>query len=371
MHLEQSSATDASGPRYRVLTSDRQLLALREQWERLWTDAGAEYSLSFLSMYQSWRSIHRPQGAALRCAVACDGSRLLAVLPMVVRRYGLWSFATTCGPRAAECCDVLIERSAASAAIAAALLEKFLALARPDYLEFDFVKRGSHLQVAIDSVPGLRIIEAWDGAVPCADLKAERDWSSYVQSLSKRYQADTARVTRRLHERGTVTVEIVRGAATPLIDWLFDHKRKWSERTNKRGYWVVSAQYQEFIKVLLASDPRYLVFALKLNDTPIAAKLLAVNTHSASLILITYDEKYKSFSPGNILDESMMRHLFENYRAGDGRHLDVTFGPGIEAFKLHWSRGNSHPVRSYRMVTSRWGAARLRAKHLIASLRRR
>jgi hypothetical protein len=169
---------------------------------------------------------------------------------------------------------------------------------RPDYLEFDFVKLGSHLQVALDSVPGLRIIEAWDGAAPYADLKAERDWWSYVQSLSKRYQADTARVTRRLHERGTVTVEIVRGAAT-------------------------------------------------------------------------YDEKYKSFSPGNILDESMMRHLFENYRAGDGRHLDVSFGPGIEAFKLHWSRGNSHPVRSYRMVTSRWGAARLRAKHLIASLRRR
>jgi CelD/BcsL family acetyltransferase involved in cellulose biosynthesis len=344
---------------------------MRAPWERLWARAGAECFLSFPSMYHSWHSIHRPQGAALRCAVASDDSGVLAILPMVVRRYGLWTYATTCGPRAAECCDVLIESGAASQSIATALLRNFLTRVRPDYLDFDFVRLGSHLQLALQAVRGLRIVETWDNQVPYADLKREAEWSSYVNSLSKRYRADTARVNRRLREQGSVSVEIVSARATPLIPWLFVHKRRWSERTNRRGYWVFSNRYEEFITALFAADPRYLLFALKLDDVPIAVKLLAVNTRSASLILITYDENYRRFSPGNILDESMMQHLFENYRSSDGRHLDVSFGPGVEPFKLHWSRENLQPVSSYRLVSSRWGSARLWVKRALARLSER
>ena len=251
------------------------------------------------------------------------------------------------------------------------LLRNFLALAGPDYLDLEFVKIGSHLQLAIDSVAGPRIIETWDEQIPYADLKAETQWSSYVHSLGKRYRGHTARRNRQLHELGRVTIEIVQGRPTELIAWLFAHKRKWSERTNKRGYWVFSPHYEEFITTLFASDPRYLVFALKLDDVPIAVKLLAINSSSASGVISAYDEQFKRFAPGSVLDEGMMEHLFENYRSADGRHLDVSFGPGIEPFKLHWSRGNAHPARSYRIVTSRWGAARLRAKHAIASIRRR
>ena len=344
---------------------------MRASWERLWARSGAECFLSFPSMYHSWHSIHRPQGAALHCAVASDDSGALAILPMVVRRYGLWTYASTCGPRAAECCDILIEPGATSQTLASALLRNFLARVRPDYLDFDFVRLGSHLQLALHADPALRIVETWDDQVPYADLQSEGEWSSYVQSLGRRYRADTARVNRRLREQGRVSVEIVSGRPTPLIGWLFAHKRKWSERTNRRGDWVFSDRYEEFISALFAADPRYLLFALKLDEVPIAAKLLAVNSSSASLILITYDEDYRRFSPGNILDESMMQHLFENYRSSDGRHLDVSFGPGVEAFKLHWSRDNLQSVRSYRLVSSRWGRARLWAKHVLARLSER
>jgi CelD/BcsL family acetyltransferase involved in cellulose biosynthesis len=98
---------------------------------------------------------------------------------------------------------------------------------------------------------------------------------------------------------------------------------------------------------------------------------MAINTNSASLILIAYDEKHKRFSPGNVLDESMMRYVFENYRSADGRHLDITFGPGMERFKLHWSRGYVHPARSYRIVTSRRAWAKTRLEQAIAGTRKR
>jgi CelD/BcsL family acetyltransferase involved in cellulose biosynthesis len=156
---------------------------------------------------------------------------------------------------------------------------------------------------------------------------------------------------------------------TPLIDWLFVHKRKWSERTKKRGEWVFSRHYQEFLNTLFASDQKFLAFALRLDEKPIAVKLLAINTNSASLVIIAFDEDYKRFSPGNVLDESMMQYVFENYRSADGSHLDVTFGPGVENFKLHWSRGHMHPARSFRMATSRLAWAKTRLKQVIAGSR--
>jgi hypothetical protein len=92
---------------------------------------------------------------------------------------------------------------------------------------------------------------------------------------------------------------------------------------------------------------------------------MAINTASASLLIISYDESFRRFSPGNVLDELMMQYVFENYRAPDGRHLDIHLGPGAESFKLHWARNNMGPARSYRMVTSWWGLSRMRVKSAV------
>jgi CelD/BcsL family acetyltransferase involved in cellulose biosynthesis len=157
---------------------------------------------------------------------------------------------------------------------------------------------------------------------------------------------------------------------TPAIEWLFLQKRKWSERTHKRGDWVFSSRYQEFLSKLFASDPRFLVFVLKLDGAPIAVKLAAISSGFASTMMITYDDKYERFSPGNVLDEFMMRYIFENYLDSDGRHLDIDFGPGREHFKLHWSRGNVHLTTSFVMAASRWGLAKFRFDHVRARIQR-
>jgi CelD/BcsL family acetyltransferase involved in cellulose biosynthesis len=367
----QHSATHDTLPHnFRILTSTEEVVSLRTGWDRLWVDAGAGYSLSFSYFYESWNAIHRPQGAELCCVVSFENDRLLAALPMVVLRGKVWKHALMCSPDAAEGCDILIERTAESHAIATALLSKFLISARPDMVNFFFVKSGCHLEIAIQRIANLRIVRAYDDVMPYADLKAEVDWASYKASLSKHYESNVARKTRRLHEQGKVTVDIVQGAPTPAIEWMFQQKRKWSERTNKRGNWVFCSRYQEFVTKLFASDPRFLVFVLKLDDVPIAVKLAAIGSGFASTMMITYDEKYERFSPGNVLDEYMIRHIFENYRDDKGRHLDVDFGPGREHFKLHWSRGNLHPTKSFIMAASRSGLAKLRFDQSRAEIRR-
>ena len=109
---------------------------------------------------------------------------------------------------------------------------------------------------------------------------------------------------------------------------------------------------------------------MKLDDAPIAVKLVAISSSFASTMMITYDDKYEHFSPGNVLDEFMMRHIFENYQDSEGRHLDVDFGPGREHFKLYWSRGNVHPTKSFVMAASGWGLAKFRLDHGRARIQR-
>jgi CelD/BcsL family acetyltransferase involved in cellulose biosynthesis len=356
----------------RILKSIDEVVSIRAEWERLWLDARAGYLLSFSYFYESWNTIHRPQEAELCCVVSFENGRLLAVLPMVLLREKLKvsKYAVICSPEAAEGCDILIERTAESQVIATALLKKFLISARPDVVSFFFVKSGCHLEIAIHSLASLRIVRTYEDVMPYADLKAEVDWASYKRSLSKHYESNVARKTRRLHEQGKVTADIVRGMPTASIEWLFLQKRKWSERTNKRGHWVFSPRYQEFVTKLFASDPRFLVFVLKLDDAPIAVKLAAISSSFASTMMISYDDKYERFSPGSILDEFMMRHIFESYQDRDGRHLDIDFGPGREHFKLHWSRGNVHPTKSFIMAASRSGLAKLRFDQSCAGIRR-
>ena len=362
MHPYQHSVMTPLPRDCRILKSIDELVSIRAEWDRLWAEARAGYFLSFPHIYETWNTIRRPQGAEFCCAVSFENGRLLAALPMVLLRgrLKLWTCAAFCSPEAAEGCDILIERTTESQAIATALLKKLLTSARPDMVRFYFVKSGSHLQIAIQSLASLRIAIADDQVMPYADLKAEVDWASYKRSLSKHYEYNVARKTRRLHEQGKVTVDIVRGLPTPEIEWLFLQKRKWSDRTNKRGHWVFSSLYQEFITKLFASDPRFLVFVLRLDDAPIAVKLTAISSGFASPMMITYDDKYERFSPGSVLDEFMMRHIFENYQDSNGRHLDIDFGPGQEHFKLHWSRGNLHPSKSFVVATSRWGLAKVR-----------
>ena len=369
---QHSAPHDALVQNCRTLKSIDEVLAIRSEWDRLWVDARAGYSLSFSYFWESWNTIHRPQGAELCCVVSCDNGRLLAALPMVLLRgrLRLWKHAVICTPEAAEGSDILIEGTTESQAIANALLQKFLISARPDMVSFFFVKSGSHLDIAIRSIASLRIVGAFDNAMPYADLKAEADWASYKCSLSKHYESNVARKTRRLQELGKVTAEIVQGVPTPTIEWLFLQKRKWSERTNKRGHWVFSPSYQEFISKLFASDPRFLVFVLKLDETPIAVKLAAIGSGFASTMMISYDDKYERFSPGNVLDEFMLRYIFENYQDSDGRHLDIDFGPGEEHFKLHWSRGNVHPTKNFTMAASQLGMAKFRFDQSRARIQR-
>ena len=368
-HAKEFERPLGAGLAFRILQTDVELRSVKAEWDRLWAESEAEYFLCNAAIVESWNTIHRPQGAKLCCAIVMDQERLVGALPMIRSRRWAWTVTSPCTPQTSECYDMIIKRQTGSSQLAAALMQKAIEIVRPDWMYFDYVPRGTHLDVAIQAIPWLRIDEMWAGSAPVSILHAETDWISYMKSLGREYQRNVARAKRRLSEQGTVTFEVLRETPRSLIDWLFEHKQKWSVRTDKRGHWVFSEFYRNFLGALWSSDPRYLTFALKLDGALIAVKLTAINTTTASVVFATYHEDYRRFSPGSILDETMVKYIFDNYRTPDGKFLDILFGPGVEKFKSHWSRDHAVPVTSFRLVTSRAGAAGIRIKELLSDVK--
>ncbi len=354
--------------RYQIFRSIEALSPIKSEWDALWAETGAEYYLSYSSTRHCWNEIHRKQGAVFCCAAVFDDGGLLGVLPMIWNRHTFATTATNCGPGSAEGSDMLIKKTIDSHAVARGLLQNFLKLARPDYLLLEFVRLGSHLDIALESLPRRRVTKTREVIVPYADLGQETSWTDYKRCLSKNYQINAGKASRRLNELGKITFEVVGDGSTDLIDWIFLHKQRWSERTSKRGAWVFSQCYREYLKALMSSEPNYIVFVLKLNEIPIAATMVAINAKSASGIITTYDDEFKRFSPGNVLMEKMLEYLFTSCRGIDGEPLDFIFGPGKENSKLQWSRARAYVARSFLVLTSSWGYARWRFKQGITSI---
>ena len=354
---------------FEVLRTTEELVALRPQWEALWLRSPGAYYLSFASCLESWRTTHQPLGRALRCAVLREGDVVRAILPMVGQRKGLWTVARSLGPEAAEGCDILMGRDDAPT-WGALIFERFIAAVRPDILDLPFVTADSPLDVAIRA-SGRYHVALSERAMPYAVLSEATDWPTFEKGLSRSYQQQTGRKRRRLQEQGAVEIEIIRGAADAAIDWLLDEKAKWGTKVDKRGPWLFSPRYRAYLKAFAASGSEVLTFVLRLDGAPCAVKVIAAGPVLCTLIIAAYDERYSQFSPGSILDEVWVRHVFETYRDERGRRLDINFGVGTERYKTHWARGHAFAARTYKVAGTVWGEVPYRAKALLASSRRR
>jgi CelD/BcsL family acetyltransferase involved in cellulose biosynthesis len=354
---------------FALLQQEGELLAISEQWEALTAASRGGYFLTFGSCWASWNAIHKPQGHELRCATLRDDGKLIAILPMVVYRRGLWRIAQTLGPQTAESTDVLLACDAPPSA-PGDILDRFIAAARADIIDLPFVVAGSAFAHAIERSRASRMVFQID-SLPYAVLHDETEWDRFEKSLSRSYQQQTGRKLRRLQERGAVTFDILEREADTSIDWLLDQKAKWGERVGKLGPWLFSPQYRAYLKNLSASGERILTFVLKVGDDICAVKVIAVGPKLCSLIIGAYDEGYNYYSPGSILDAFWIKHIFDTFRDPAGRHLDIDFGVGVERYKLHWSRGHTIETKTYKILASPWGGVPYRLKTALRNLRTR
>ncbi len=182
------------------------------------------------------------------------------------------------------------------------------------------------------------------------------DWDTYWRVISTGHDSKQTRRRKRkkLEEQGELEFQILEASSetAAVIDWSLHHKRDWAERVNKRGSWLYSESYRNFLVALFSSKSacqNFAIFLLKINGTPIAAKLVAYNKKKLDWIITAFDAEWGRYSPGSLLDEYCVHWTFE-------KGLELDFGPGPVAYKKLWSNNNAITTVSYRFSGSLLGS---------------
>ena len=382
LHLHQSGAFAVE-----LVTDPERFRSLKTEWDALWTRCGAKGIFqTFDCCLHMWEAIAQPEGRTLFCLVGWDHGRMVAVWPLTTQRRLAWKVLRPLEATGAEYVNILIDSTIDAQSWIASAFQFAVRRSRCDFALLAYVRVGTELNRALhlflssakgtdagpeagegtrcplrgtlDTVPVLRgflknsTIEPDIGAY--ARLSEARDWESYYSSLSDRHRRNHESLRRRLANLGEVRFEIVEAGdprCSGLIRWMLDQKKTWCERTNKKGHWVFSDHYRDFLTRLLSrpgTSSRAILLVLTLNSEPVAAKLGAITISLLELLIAGFDPRYAKYSPGMRLDEYWVRWAVE-------QKLDCDFGNGSERYKKFWSRDNIVETSRYLIPNSLWG----------------
>jgi CelD/BcsL family acetyltransferase involved in cellulose biosynthesis len=353
-----TSAVSSDEPSNEPITIDllseyRDLVALQPEWDALWSSVSSPgYQQSSTYTLVCWREMHDDSRSALRCIVVRQGGKAVLIWPLLIKRAGLVKILSPVWSTGAEYTEPLVQDGPhALDLISRAWLSARSSIAA-DIISIPQVKVGSCFHTVVsketpaDIETDTTYILKWD--------KAWTDWDTYFKTISAGHDLkETQRRKRRLAEQGNVEFQIIDGSSegVAMIDWCLQRKRDWAERVDKRGSWLYSERYRNFLVAFFSSTSdlqHVVIFVLKINGSPIAVKLAAYNEEKLDGISSAFDDSWRKYAPGSLLDEYLVRWTFE-------RSLEIDFGSGTEPYKRFWSRNNAIPVVSYRFSGSALG----------------
>lgn len=168
-----------------------------------------------------------------------------------------------------------------------------------------------------------------------APYMALSDWESCYSKVCKRLKNDSARARRRLSECGPVEFKIARDAdEVKRITGIMIRQKV--ERFIEMGVDNIfkDADYQDFFIRLgqRAYNAGYLHLSwLNLNNTPVAVHWGILFNSRLYYLMPSYDAGYRSFSPGRLLMEDLIRWCCNN----SIKYFDFCLGD--EKYKNDWT----------------------------------
>ncbi|MEM5383519.1 GNAT family N-acetyltransferase [Paraburkholderia phymatum] len=281
------------------------------------------------------------------------------VWPLVTyRRWLLWTYLIPLSPESAGYSRVLVEDGAHTAARVEGAWRVARTRCGADFIHMPYVPEETALGGLIANAHRPVIRERVEAYIARLGTESRRyDWQGFCDSLGTLHKKKPGKAAQRMSKAGKVDVLLVDSFDTERIaesvDAMLDWKRSWGSRVNKRGHWLDSAHYRNFLVAWLTSDatttttttatPRATpastparLLVVTLDGRPVAVNIFCTDTRGVSGIISGFDPDCAKWSPGLIGLEHVARWAFE-------RQLDFDFGTGSEHFKAFWSRGN----RSY------------------------
>ncbi len=335
-----------------IVTDPTRFRTLKPQWDALWLEwTGDGVFQSFDCCLNAWETIAEPAGHKLFCLVGWQEGRMIAIWPLTTYRKLLWKFTRPLDASGAEFTEVLISDTIDQQRWISTAWQIVSSKSKSHIVVLPYIRSGTPLNAVLSSVQSATIHR---DVAPYAHLKDEQDWPSYYNSLSKSNRINRARKERRLAELGNLHLEVITAGdqrCPELITWMLAQKRFWAERTGKKGFWLYSERYRDFLTRLLmlsSAMPKPLIMCLTLDGAPIAVAITVIGKHCLEELIMAFDAGHEKHSPGMLLMEHFVKWALEH-------KLDVDFGNGGERSKTFWSRNYFINTATYHIALSPWG----------------
>lgn len=344
-----------------TITDEASFAALAGSWDRL-VRAMPRPSPFLLHgwLLEWWR--HSGRGAELAIHIAYRERRLVAALPLVVRRRGDTRVAEFVGAHESTLADLLL--AAGEDERVAGYLVARLRASPIDAADVFGLPAGSRLARALG--PELRLVERVEA--PVLDLSG--GWAAI-------YRSRTTAKTRSLHRRrrrqlaalGSVDVTLARTPAElePALESAFAlHALRWRARPDRSTFGTpLGARFHRAALRALARDDVPRILLLRLDGRPIAFHYYFVLSGRMYVHRLAFDPALARFSPGLI---ATLAALEAASAEGVTR---VEFLGGAERYKLeladrleplHLGVGLSRTVRGRAYVLARLAAITLQLR---------
>jgi CelD/BcsL family acetyltransferase involved in cellulose biosynthesis len=297
-----------------VLRSFRDFLAIEAEWRELF--AAAAYPTPFLRhrwLRLAWELRARRFPNRLRVILVHQRGRLVMAGAFVLGMRRLkpqFEFLASGTP---QYHDLLWRPSDSTARQAELLLEVLLTeTTLQAKLATRYLRDISPLRSVMRSA-GLeqRVLHEW----PCAFIALDADpgFDAYLGGLSPNLRLDHQRRLRRHADAGFVFALESGDAAREVVQWCFDSKRRWLDRTNQEADWLKSGYVDRFFAAFLEGDddvPETWVASLRSEGQVFAASVTFIERDAAFFSKITHDPAFDRHSPGRTLTLQLIEAAF-------------------------------------------------------------
>lgn len=324
--------TSSAGLAVTVLKTIREFNAIEAEWRELF--AAAAYPTPFLRhrwLRLSWEHGGHRFPTRLRVILIRDNGVLVMAGAFVVGRRRLKPVYQFLASGTPQYHDLLWRPSSGTAVQAELLLATLLSQTLLQAKIYTRCLRDiSPLRAAVKAA-GLeqRITHEWPS--PYIALSEHADFESYLATLSPNLRNDHQRRMRRFAEMPDFRYTHETGlAAREVVQWCFDSKRDWLDRTNQEAVWLSDGSVDRFFVAFLDGEddvPETWVASLRSEGRIFAASLVFIERDGAFYSKITHDPEFSQHSPGRTLTLLLIESAFKRGL----REFD--FGVGSLAWK--------------------------------------
>lgn len=347
------AAASASSPPHlhaEIIDDWSRLLSLRREWDRLWRAVpNARVGQSFEWAQACWELALSPRGAKLCCVAVWEGELLKLLWPLAAARQGAWRVARPLNSQTSEYSSILAEPLLLEKAVALALV----ALTRSgltDALMLPDVRSNEPLAGVLSNL-GFPVVRSQ--SAPLVRKALFPSFDRYEAHVRGKLKSELRRQRRRLEARGRLEFSCITHGpeAERILSWTLLRKREWLLRDKIRNNWMPTAWYSALLQQTLPQVQGRVgpcLFALKLDGELIAAEYSHVDAGRVESFIGAYDPAFAWASPGQILQAECIRWALD-------RGLDYDFRIGDERYKARWTFGDAVELRTFALVTNRWG----------------